>query len=136
MTATPAEREAYINEYLENLPPECRPTQINKAINESLANAYRMGWRAKYLAQATSATAVGARSPVAIAVHRLQALCRQKPPTTYVPRNFEPIIRAPKLPDDLLAERKQVFKRLMAGQITETEATEAIADIYARFVND
>lgn len=133
MTVSQEQRDAYIAEYLDNLPAHLRPDEVTRAIDIALANGFHNKWEARVLAYAVASGVGRADNPVAVAVHRLQKLSKQKAPKrdSYPVYVAEP--KPPQLPDDLLAERSQVFRDILNRVITGEEASKRIAEIYERF---
>jgi hypothetical protein len=133
MTQTQEQRDGFIKDYIESLPPEMRPDTITRTIDIMLANSFHYGWNPKQLAYAVAAGVRNTDSPVGAAVKRLHGLSLHRPPTTYTPSRFVPEPKAPVLPIELREERAQVMRDLMQQKITEDEAVAKIQNIYERF---
>jgi hypothetical protein len=133
MIPTQEQRDGFIKEYIESLPPEMRPDSITRTIDIFLANSFHYGWNPKQLAHAVAAGVRNTDNPVGAAVKRLHGLSLHRPPKTNTTPKFVPEPKAPKLPDELRQERAQVMKDLMRKKITEDEAVKMIQDIYDRF---
>lgn len=133
MTISQEQRDKYINEYIEHLPPQLRPTEVTRAIDLALANGFHNKWDARVLALAVAGGIGKADNPAAVAVHRLQKLSKQRPPKQDATPQFIAEPKAPPLPKDLRDELFKVMRDVMNRVITGEQGTDLIADIYDRF---
>jgi hypothetical protein len=115
----------YVELFINSLPAELRPTDVNETIKKHLRVAWKNGWKADVLGKSVAmGNYANSSSPVGAAVYRLEKIASQKAPKeNSIPRYVAPERREP-LPPDWAKERIELLNAIANGLYESSEAAE------------
>lgn len=125
-----SEQHEYITNYIDNLPPELRPTEVKGRVLSALRVAWKQGWEPQRLAKAVAAADYGnANNAIALAVYRLEKLATTAPPKTSASEvTWE---RVEPIPQEWREERLRLIRKIMSGDF-KGNPTDAMLQLLAR----